>query len=52
MFPDCLPVLQEPGVYMVFVTAILQDASLSVKIASNLMEREVSTAANHRYREL
>ena len=44
MFPDFLTVLQEPGVYMVFVTAILQDASLSVKIASNLMEREVGGA--------
>jgi len=34
-------IIQEPGVYLVFVTAILQDASLSVKIASNMMEREV-----------
>ena len=33
--------LQEPGVYMVFVTAILQDACLSIKVASNLAEREV-----------
>ena len=33
--------VQEPGVYMVFVTAILQDACLSIKIASNLAEREV-----------
>ena len=32
---------QEPGVYAVFVTAILQDAVLSVKIASNMLEREV-----------
>jgi len=34
-------VVQEPGVYMVFITAILQDACLSVKVASNLSEREV-----------
>ena len=27
--------------YAVFVTAILQDATLSVKIASNMLEREV-----------
>ena len=27
---------------MVFVTAILQDACLSIKVASNLAEREVS----------
>ena len=33
--------VQEPGVYAVFVTAILQDATLSVKIASNMLEREV-----------
>ena len=33
--------MQEPGVYAVFVTAILQDATLSVKIASNMLEREV-----------
>ena len=33
---------QEPGVYAVFVTAILQDATLSVKIASNMLEREVT----------
>ena len=32
---------QEPGVYAVFVTAILQDATLSVKIASNMLEREI-----------
>jgi len=34
-------VVQEPGVYAVFVTAILQDAVLSVKIASNMLEREI-----------
>merc|ERR1712115_373187 len=34
-------VIQEPGVYMVFVTAILQDACLSIKVASNLAEREI-----------
>ena len=34
-------VFKEPGVYAVFVTAILQDAVLSVKIASNMLEREV-----------
>jgi len=34
-------VIQEPGVYAVFVTAILQDATLSVKIASNMLEREI-----------
>jgi len=34
-------VIQEPGVYAVFVTAILQDAVLSVKIASNMLEREI-----------
>ena len=34
-------VVQEPGVYAVFVTAVLQDAVLAVKIASNLLEREV-----------
>lgn len=33
--------LQEPGVYAVYVTAILQDATLSVKIASNMLEREI-----------
>ena len=33
--------MQEPGVYAVFVTAILQDATLSVKIASNMLEREI-----------
>ncbi len=27
--------------YVVFVTAILQDSILSVKIASNMLEREV-----------
>jgi len=34
-------IIQEPGVYAVFVTAILQDAVLSVKIASNMLEREI-----------
>jgi len=34
-------IIQEPGVYAVFVTAILQDAVLSVKIANNMLEREV-----------
>merc|ERR1712025_885695 len=34
-------VIQEPGVYAVYVTAILQDATLSVKIASNMLEREI-----------
>jgi len=34
-------IIQEPGVYLVFVTAILQDAALSIKLASNMMEREV-----------
>jgi len=34
-------VIQEPGVYAVFVTAVLQDAVLSVKIASNMLEREI-----------
>jgi hypothetical protein len=33
---------KEPGVYVVFVSAILQDSILSVKIASNMLEREVS----------
>jgi len=34
-------IIQEPGVYAVNISAILQDAVLSVKIASNMMEREV-----------
>ena len=38
---DSQPSVQEPGVYAVFVTAILQDATLSVKIASNMLEREI-----------
>ena len=39
-------VVQEPGVYAVFVTAVLQDAVLAVKIASNLLEREVFTVGS------
>ena len=40
----CVKILclfQEPGVYAVFVSAVLQDATLSVKIASNMLEREI-----------
>ena len=48
--PSCVSVthhlLQEPGVYAVFVSAILQDASLSVKIASNMLEREILTVGS------
>lgn len=36
-----LCLFQEPGVYAVFVSAVLQDATLSVKIASNMLEREI-----------
>ena len=43
-------ILQEPGVYMVFMTAILQDASISVKLASNMMEREVWLLDNNQSR--
>jgi len=39
-------IIQEPGVYLVFVTAILQDAALSIKLASNMMEREVFTVGS------
>jgi len=34
-------IIQEPGVYAVHISGILQDAVLSVKIASNMLEREV-----------
>jgi len=36
-------VIQEPGVYCVNVTAILQDAGLSIKLASPMLEREVAS---------
>lgn len=39
-------IVQEPGVYAVFITAILQDAILSVKIASNMLEREVCSVGS------
>merc|ERR1719167_104421 len=34
-------IIQEPGVYVVLMSGILQDAVLSVKTASNVLEREV-----------
>jgi len=39
-------IIQEPGVYAVCVSAILQDAVLSIKIASNMLEREVCTVGS------
>jgi hypothetical protein len=39
-------VIQEPGVYAVFLSAILQDAVLAVKIASNMLEREVCSVGS------
>jgi len=34
-------IIQEPGVYAVSISGVLQDAVLSVKIANNVLEREV-----------
>ena len=33
--------MKEPGVYAVFASAILQEAFLTVKVSSNMHEREV-----------
>jgi len=39
-------IIQEPGVYALNISGILQDAILSVKIASNILEREICSVGS------